>query len=157
MAKRTVVTLEDDLEGGPADETLRFGVDGSEYEIDLNKKNAAALHKLLAPFVERARKAGSTSHRPVRTAASRRRSRDIRRWAMEQGIELADRGRIPANVVDKYESSVGGVSRDRAAGTRRRRRLYPEGDGLRALGKEADGLIRPEGSECCAHCADAAA
>lgn len=122
MARRTIVTLEDDLEGGPADETLRFGVDGSEYEIDLNKKNAAALHKLLAPFVERARKAGSTAHRPVRTAASRRRSRDIRRWAKEQGIELAERGRIPANVLDKYESDAGTASSDQAAGKRRRRR-----------------------------------
>jgi Lsr2 len=132
MARRTIVTLEDDLEGGPAEETLRFGVDGSEYEIDLNKKNAAALHKLLAPFVERARKAGSTARRPARTAASRRRSRDIRQWAKEQGIELAERGRIPANVVDKYESTFTAGSRDQAAGTRRRRRLDHEGDGLRA-------------------------
>jgi hypothetical protein len=123
MARRTVVTLEDDLEGGPAAETLRFGVDGSDYEIDLSEKNAATLHKVLAPFVARARKAGSSARRPVRTAASRRRSHDIRVWAMEQGIELSDRGRIPASVVDKYEAMVGGTSRDPLAGPRRRRRL----------------------------------
>jgi hypothetical protein len=127
MARRTVVTLEDDLDGGPADETLRFGVDGSDYEIDLNTKNAAALHRLLAPFVARARKAGSNARRPVRTAASRRRSHDIRIWAKEQGIDLSDRGRIPATVVDKYEAMVGGTSRDPLAGRPRRRRRLADG------------------------------
>lgn len=153
MARRTIITLEDDLEGGPADQTLRFGVDGSQYEIDLNKKNAAALHKQLAPFVDRARRAGSTARRPVRTAASRRRSRDIRMWAREQGIELAERGRIPANVVDKYESAVGGTSRGTVAGAQRRRRLPllpvfgEERDRLRAFGKDADAGVRPERSQ----------
>jgi hypothetical protein len=123
MARRTVVTLEDDLDGGPAAETLRFGVDGSDYEIDLNTKNAATLHKLLAPFVEHARKAGSSARRPVRTAASRRRSADIRIWAREQGIDLSDRGRIPASVVDKYEAMIGGTNRDPLARPRRRRVL----------------------------------
>jgi hypothetical protein len=121
MARRTVVTLEDDLDGGPADETLRFGVDGSEYEIDLSRKNAAALHRLLAPFVERARKAGSSARRPARTAASRRRSHDIREWAKAEGIELSDRGRIPSNVVEKYEAGANGSARRQGAGRRRRR------------------------------------
>ena len=58
MAQKITVELEADLDGGPADETLRFGVDGSEYEIDLSKKNAAAFRKELAPFVEHARKPG---------------------------------------------------------------------------------------------------
>ena len=58
MAQKVTVELEDDLDGGPADETVRFGVDGSDYEIDLSKKNAAALRRKLAPFIEHARKAG---------------------------------------------------------------------------------------------------
>lgn len=124
MARKTVVTLEDDLDGGPADETLRFGVDGSEYEIDLNEKNAARFHKLLAPFVERARRAGRGPRRVVRrTAASRRRSRDIRMWAKRQGIALSDRGRIPSGVVEQYESTLGGSSERAERGSRRRRRL----------------------------------
>ncbi|MFI5269844.1 MAG: Lsr2 family protein, partial [Chloroflexota bacterium] len=52
MAQKITVELEDDLDGGPADETLRFGVDGSEYEIDLSKKNAVAFRKNLGPFLE---------------------------------------------------------------------------------------------------------
>jgi hypothetical protein len=105
MATKVIVALEDDLEGGPAAETLRFGIGGSEYEIDLNEKNAARLRKQLAPFVENARRAGRGQRRAVRTAASRRRSRDIRSWAQKQGIALSERGRIPASVVDQYDAS----------------------------------------------------
>jgi hypothetical protein len=107
MATKVIVALEDDLDGGPAAETLRFGIEGYEYEIDLNEKNAARLRKQLAPFIDRARRAGRGSRRAVRTAASRRRSRDIRAWAKKRGIGLSERGRIPAGVVERYESERG--------------------------------------------------
>jgi hypothetical protein len=58
MAQKVTVTLEDDLTGGPADETVRFAFDGTDYEIDLNAKNAAAFGKQLATYSEHARKAG---------------------------------------------------------------------------------------------------
>jgi hypothetical protein len=125
MARRTIVALEDDLDGGPADETVRFGVGGSEYEIDLSEKNAAKLRKQLAPFVEHARRASGQAHRPVRTAASRRRSRDIRAWAQAQGIQLSERGRIPAGIAAQYEAEAGRGSRRLAAGPRARRRPAP--------------------------------
>ncbi len=71
MATRTAVALEDDLDGGHADETVRFAIGGSQYEIDLSKKNAKAFRKGLAPFVEHARKAGrGQRHPPARTAAA---------------------------------------------------------------------------------------
>jgi hypothetical protein len=63
MATKVTVTLEDDLDGGSADETVRFGVGGAEYEIDLNKKNVRAFSKQLTPFVENARKAGRGQRR----------------------------------------------------------------------------------------------
>ena len=78
MAQRITVALEDDLDGGPADETVRFAFGGTEYEIDLNKKNAGAFRKKLAPFVEHARKAGRGQRRP-RTPSSRRHSSEIRK------------------------------------------------------------------------------
>ena len=106
MAKKITVALEDDLDGGPADETVRFGVDGMQYEIDLNKKNARAFRKQLAPFVEHARKAGRGQRRP-RTSSSRQRSGDIRAWANEQGIAVSGRGRIPASVVEQYDAARG--------------------------------------------------
>src|SRR6266568_4168525 len=98
MATKTEVALEDDLDGGPAGKTVRFAIDGTEYEIDLSKKNAKTFRRGLAPFVEHARKAGrGQRRRPVRTAATRERSGDIRAWAKAQGIPVSDRGRIPAS------------------------------------------------------------
>jgi hypothetical protein len=109
MAQKITVELQDDLDGGPADETVRFGVDGSEYEIDLSKKNAAAFRRKLAPFIDHARKAGrGQRRRPGRTGASRERSGDIRAWARARGIAISERGRIPANVVGQYQAATKG-------------------------------------------------
>ena len=109
MAQRVTVALEDDLDGGPADETVRFAFGGADYEIDLSKKNAAAFRKKLAPFVEHGRKAGRAQpRRASRTAASRQRSGDIRAWAKDHGIEVSERGRIPASVVEQYEAATTG-------------------------------------------------
>ena len=135
MARKTIVVLQDDLDGGPADETLHFGIGGLEYEIDLSEKNAARLRKQLAPFVEHARKAGRAPRRVTRTAASRRRSRDIRAWAREQGIPLSERGRIPASVVEQYEADGWGTSRRSATGVRGRSRLAHRRRGLPAEGE----------------------
>ena len=111
MVRREVVIVEDDLDGGPATETVRFGLDGADYEIDLSSKNAKKLRKRLAPFVEHAHRVAAGQRRPGRTAASRQRSRDIRAWARQQGIELSDRGRMPASIVDDYEASTGRAAR----------------------------------------------
>jgi hypothetical protein len=109
MAQKITVALEDDLDGGPAEETVRFGLSGAEYETDLSKKNARAFRKQLAPFIEHARKAGrGHSRRPGRTAAGRERSGGIRAWAKGQGIAVSDRGRIPASVVEQYEAATKG-------------------------------------------------
>jgi len=70
MAQKVSVALEDDLDGSPAAETVRFGLGGAEYEIDLSKKNARAFRKGLSQFVEHARKAGRVqSRRGARTPA----------------------------------------------------------------------------------------
>lgn len=108
MAQKVTVALEDDLTGGPAEETVRFAVEGTDYEIDLSVKNAAAFRELLAPYIEHARKAGrTTARRAGRTAASRQRSGDIRAWAKQQGLVVSERGRIPASVVEKYNAASG--------------------------------------------------
>jgi Lsr2 len=105
VAQKITVALEDDLDGGPADETVRFGIGGAEYEIDLSKKNARALRRRLAPFMDHARKAGRGPRRRTgRSAASRERSGDIRAWAKTHGITVSDRGRIPASIVEQYEA-----------------------------------------------------
>jgi hypothetical protein len=107
MAQKITVALEDDLDGGPADETIRFGIGGAEYEIDLSAKNATAFRRQLSPFIEHARKAGrGQRRRPGRTASGREHSGGIRSWAKDQGIAVSDRGRIPASVVEQYEAAT---------------------------------------------------
>jgi hypothetical protein len=109
MATKVTVALEDDLDGGRADETVRFRVGGVEYEIDLSKKNATAFRKQLAPFIDHARRAGRGQRgRPARGAASRERGSEIRAWARDQGIAVSARGRIPASVVEQYEAATRG-------------------------------------------------
>jgi hypothetical protein len=108
MAQKINVVLEDDLTGGPAEQTIRFAFDGTDYEIDLNAKNAAAFSKKLAPFIEHARRAGrAPSRRPGRTAANRQRSGDIRAWAKEHGLAVSERGRIPVSVAEQYHAAGG--------------------------------------------------
>lgn len=105
VATRTTVTLEDDLDGGPAEETLWFSLSGVDYEIDLSAKNAASFRSQLAPFAEYARAAGGgRRRRSSRPASSRRQSAAIRAWARQQGIQLSDRGRIPDLIVAQYNA-----------------------------------------------------
>jgi hypothetical protein len=104
VTTRTTVTLEDDLDGSLAEETLWFSLSGTDYEIDLSAKNAARFRSQLEPFVEHARAVGGgqQSSRPV---SSRRQSAAIRAWAKQQGIQLSDRGRIPDFIVAQYNAA----------------------------------------------------
>jgi hypothetical protein len=105
VAQKVTVALEDDLTGGPAQETVRFAVDGVAYEIDLNAKNAAAFGKLLAPYIGHARRAGRAPGRAGRSVVSRQRPGDVRAWAKEHGLAVSERGRIPASVVEQYHAA----------------------------------------------------
>jgi Lsr2 len=107
MATRTMITLEDDLDGSPAAETVRFGLGAAEYEIDLSAANAGRFRSQLAPFIGHARKTGRGQRsRPARTAATRQDSAEIRAWAKKHGIEVSDRGRIPASVTEQFEAAT---------------------------------------------------
>lgn len=105
MAQKVQVLLIDDLDGGEAEETVSFGLDGSTYEIDLSSDNAAKLRAALAPYVEVARRA--PAKRPAargkqRTTSAKDRSAEIRAWAKAAGKQISDRGRIPQAIVDEY-------------------------------------------------------
>jgi hypothetical protein len=118
--QRVEVQLEDDLTGGPADETVKFGMEGTDYEIDLSTRHAADLRRLLAPFVDRARLVRPPRLRVrARTAASRERSRDIRAWAERQGFAVAGHGRLPSNVIREYDAAQAGRQPGERAATQR--------------------------------------
>jgi hypothetical protein len=107
MASRTTVTLEDDLTGGPAESTFRFGLDGRAYEIDLSAKNAQKLRKELARYVSAGRRVSvrqNTSF-PRRTDDSDAGAAAIRQWARNNGHEVSSRGRIPAILRAAYQSA----------------------------------------------------
>jgi hypothetical protein len=110
VAQKITVTLEDDLDGSPADGTLRFGLEGAEYEIDLSQNNADTLRAALGPFIGHARRVTSAepARRGGRTPPARQRSASIRAWAKEHGIAVSERGRIPASVAEQYEAASGG-------------------------------------------------
>ena len=109
MAQKVTVALEDDLTGGPAQESVRFAFAGTGYEIDLSAKNAAALRKQFVPCLEHARRAGrAQARRAGRTVASRQQSGGIRAWAKEHGLAVSERGRIPASVVQQYHAAGSG-------------------------------------------------
>ncbi|MCW2859083.1 MAG: Lsr2-like protein [Actinoallomurus sp.] len=117
MAQETIVRLLDDIDGKPADETVSFSLDGTTYEIDLRTKNADKLRKVFAPYVEKGRKggvrrAGRGAGRAGRTTHNRERAADIRGWAKDHGITINDRGRIPAEIVQAYESQDPGRAKN---------------------------------------------
>ncbi|ACU34299.1 MULTISPECIES: Lsr2 family protein [Actinosynnema] len=112
MAQKVTVTLVDDLDGGVAEETVDFGLDGVAYQIDLSSVNAGKLRSALGAFTTAARKTGGRKRGPGRPAgvkaaarpasADREQNQAIREWARKQGMKVSDRGRIPAEVLEAY-------------------------------------------------------
>ena len=113
MAQRVNVILVDDIDGSDAAETVTFGLDGVQYEIDLSTENADKFRDVLAPYVGHARRAGgrrrgSGGGRSNGTASSSRSgasAADIRAWARENGWEVPDRGRVSAEVREAYDAA----------------------------------------------------
>ncbi|MFJ7075801.1 Lsr2 family protein [Streptomyces sp. NPDC098781] len=109
MAQKVQVLLVDDLDGGEADETVTFALDGKTYEIDLTTANADKLRGLLDPYVKGGRRTGgrASGGRGKARAASggSQDTAQIRAWAKENGYDVNDRGRVPANIRKAYEDA----------------------------------------------------
>jgi hypothetical protein len=104
MAQKVSIVLVDDIDGGDADETLTFALDGTGYEIDLSADNAARLREALAPYVGHARKV--TGRKPAAKKAAGSSTKDVREWARANGwASLGDRGRVPADVQQAYDAA----------------------------------------------------
>lgn len=111
MAQKVQVLLVDDLDGGTADETVSFSLDGISYEIDLSAANAAKMRDVFAGYVGTARRVGGRSaggRGRARGAAARSgRTAEIRTWARDNGYKVSERGRIPAEIVEAYDKAHG--------------------------------------------------
>ena len=116
MARETITKLIDDLDGGEAQETVKFGLDGYAYEIDLSTKNATKLRNALAPYLESGTKIsgriGGALARNVGRArggavAEREQNKAIRTWARRRGMPVAPRGRIKQDIIEQYHREAG--------------------------------------------------
>ena len=112
VAQKIQTLFIDDIDGSAAEGTVRFALDGTDYEIDLNKQHAEALRKALAKYVEAARRSsGAAAKRPARSgrrsSASGLNTTEVREWAKAQGIEVKDRGRVPAELVVRFRAATG--------------------------------------------------
>ena len=110
MAQKIQTLLIDDLDSSPADGTVRFGLDGTDYEIDLNAEHAQQLRDALARYVGAAHRTTGSTRRPPRTArapqANGLNTTEVREWAKAQGIDVKDRGRIPAELIVKFKTAT---------------------------------------------------
>lgn len=115
MAQKIQTLFIDDIDGGEAEGTVRFALDGAEYEIDLSSKHSEELRSALGKYVSHARKVGGGATRRAGRAAGRGgrgggsavNTTEIRNWARENGYDIKDRGRVPADLVAKYQAAAG--------------------------------------------------
>lgn len=107
MAQKVHITLEDDIDGSEAVETVRFGLDGTQYEIDLNGKHADALRKAMTKYVEHGRKVKrhQFGKNAGPTSVNGHSAREIRDWARSNGHKVPDRGRIPKEVQEAFAAT----------------------------------------------------
>lgn len=107
MAQKVQILFEDDIDGSEAEGTTQFALDGVSYEIDLNETHSTELRKALGPFVDAARvtvtqRATRGPRKATRAPRSGPSTTEVREWAKAQGIEVKDRGRIPAELETKF-------------------------------------------------------
>ncbi len=117
MVTRTVVRTLDDLDGTEGASTIKFGLDGMNYEIDLNEKNAKKMRDALAKYTTAGRSTGrgfvarrGTPGRATNNAGSVEQNKAIRAWAKREGKDVSDRGRIPQQIVDEFHAKAGRAS-----------------------------------------------
>lgn len=119
MAQKVQIVLEDDIDGGEASETVSFGLDGVQYEIDVNEEHASQLRQAIWSFAEHARRVKGQRKQPRTTVASliadanktkngttnnKHSSREIRDWARTEGLDVPATGRIPKAIVEQFEA-----------------------------------------------------
>ncbi|MGV0436333.1 histone-like nucleoid-structuring protein Lsr2 [Corynebacterium mastitidis] len=110
MARKAMTQYFDDLNGTPleSDEVnvVLFGLDGTNYVVDLSAENAEQFRELFAPYLKVARKhVGTVNGHRNSGAARNSKAREIRQWALDQGKDIALRGKIPTEVIETYNQA----------------------------------------------------
>ena len=111
MAQKVQTFFIDDFDGSEAEGTVVFGLDGTQYEIDLNTSHAKELRTTLARYINAGRKVTSAARRAGqsgrKTPADGISNTEARTWAKAHGLEVRDRGRVPADVIAQYRAATG--------------------------------------------------
>jgi hypothetical protein len=92
VASRTITLLQDDIDGSEATQTVRFAIDGTEYEIDLSERNVNRFRESIAEFVGRARKVSGWRGRKAASSlgADLSKAGGMREWLMEHGYDVSE-------------------------------------------------------------------
>ena len=113
MAKKVDTYLVDDLDGSRPAETVVFGINGAEYEIDLAEHNAREFFDKLDCYIKAGRRLGRRrgrgGHKGRRSQQRHQKLQAARAWLRERGHEIADRGRIPRRLLDEFEAAEAGT------------------------------------------------
>jgi len=111
MAQKLQTFLIDDIDGSEAEDTVLFGLDGTQYEIDLSTGHAKELRAALARYIDASRRVTGAARRAGRSgrkaSANGLSKTEVRAWARAQGLEVKERGRIPADVIAQYQAAMG--------------------------------------------------
>lgn len=110
MAQKVQVILVDDVDGGSADESVTFALDGVSYEIDLSSAHAEELREAFSKWVGHARKVTRGAARPAAkkarsSASGPSRATEIREWARNNGYTVSERGRISADIQQAFDAA----------------------------------------------------
>jgi hypothetical protein len=110
MAQKTIVRLVDDLDNRELSgdgQTVTFGFQKTEYEIDLSEQNLRKLHDALAPFIAAGRRVQSRSGNGTGASGKSDHAelQAMRKWAKENGVKVSDRGRVSKEVQDAYRAA----------------------------------------------------
>ena len=111
MAQKLQTFFIDDLDGSEAEGTVHFGLDGTQYEIDLSTDHAKELRTALARYIDAGRRVTGTARRAGQNGrkvpASGISNTEVRAWAKARGLEVKERGRVPAEVIAQYRTAAG--------------------------------------------------
>lgn len=106
MAKKIITTVTDDLDGADGASAIEFALDGQAYEIDLAPGNADAFRAAMGRYTDAARRISRGKPKARRTAVSRAANGEIREWARQNGYQVSERGRIPADAEAAYYAAA---------------------------------------------------
>jgi nucleoid-associated protein Lsr2 len=103
VAQKVQVTQVSDISGEEAAETVRFSLDGTEYEIDLSPREVQEMRSDLGPYIDKARKAGRVPRRTGKRKPSRSDLPEIREYARHRGYDIKERGQVPRRIIAEYD------------------------------------------------------